>query len=61
MLSMNSFTRSRPSQTGNMMDWNEPEEEASPCGITPFPQYSLGTYCGGRNVILVDGALGEIH
>ena len=31
---MNSFTRSRPSQTRNMIDWNHPGDEVSPCDIT---------------------------
>ena len=34
MPSMNSFTRSRPLQTPNIIDWNQPGEEASPCAIT---------------------------
>ena len=34
MSPMNSFTRSRPSQTRNVVDWNQLGEEASPCGIT---------------------------
>ena len=29
-----SFTRSRPSRTRNMIDWNHPGEEENPCGIT---------------------------
>ena len=60
MSSMNSFTCSRPLQTRNMMDWNQPGEEASSCDITVhFPQSILGTYCGERNKIFIDGVLEE--
>ena len=34
MSSMNSFTRSRPSRTRNMIDWNHPGEEANLCDLT---------------------------
>ena len=56
--SMNSFTRSRPSRTRNMIDWNHPGEEANSCDITVH-SHSPSWVSGERNLILIDGALKE--
>ena len=50
MSSINNFTRSRPSQTRNMMDWNQPGEEASPCGIIVYSHRPSWVHAAVRGI-----------
>ena len=50
MSSMNSFTRSRPSQTPDMIDREYPEEEASSCDITVYFHSPSWAHTAGRGI-----------
>ena len=50
MSSINNFTRSRLPQTPNMMDWNQPGEEASPCDIIVYSHSPSWVHAAVRGI-----------